>query len=308
MKTLAYAAALATFGALCVTLPSSSQAASFDCSKAGSANEKAICGDAELSALDDKLGRAFRRARQAATDRRSFRAESDLQWRWREQNCHDRACLLDWYHRRQAELEALAPATLADASRLPQKTSRSTSAPAPALATVTPVQSAPVAVAATITPAAPVATVAPVAPAAQVVAPATPMASAAAPTGPAPLQLGLNTSQIAGVAPLGSMPWPHYVRMDRGEYFYEDPQAPDRQQLVGVRYFGVENGQYIIEAVSGDAVLRYTCSADCAYIGQLKLPGDIEKDMVIVKNDRTSLPSIIVNDAVNGLLAQSGVR
>ncbi len=294
MKTLAYAAALATFGALCVTLPSSSQAASFDCSKAGSANEKAICGDAELSALDDKLGRAFRRARQAATDRRSFRAESDLQWRWREQNCHDRACLLDWYHRRQAELEALAPDTLADASRLPQKTTRSPSAsvPALALAAVTPVQSAPVAVPAAMVSAAPA-------------APATPVAT---PTGPTPLQLGLNTAQIAGVAPLGSMPWPHYVRMDRGEYFYEDPQAPDRQQLVGVRYYGVENGQYIIEAVRGDAVLRYTCSADCAYIGQLKLPGDIEKDMVIVKNDRASLPSIIVNDAVNGLLAQSGVR
>lgn len=276
MKPLAYAAALATFGALCVTLPASSQAASFDCSKAGSANEKTICGDAELSALDDKLGLAFRRARQAASDRRSFRAESDLQWRWREDHCHERSCLLDWYHRRQAELEALAPEHLADATRLPVKAAHAMPAPAPALATVAPL--------------------------------AVPAPLPAGPSAPVPLQLGLNSAQIAGVAPLGSMPWPHYVRMERGEYFYEDPQAPDHQQLVGVRYYGVENGQYIIEAVRGDAVLRYTCSADCSYIGQLRLPGDIEKDMVIVKNDRASLPSIIVNDAVNGLLATSQSR
>ncbi len=270
MKPLAYAAALATFGALCVAHPSSSQAASFDCSKAGSANEKTICGDAELSALDDKLGLAFRRARQAASNRRSFRAESDLQWRWREDHCHDRSCLLDWYQRRQAELEALVPEHLADAGHVPVKLVHA--APAPALATVAP------------------------------------LAVPAPPSAPVPLQLALNSSQIAGVAPLGSMPWPHYVRMERGQYFYEDPQAPDQQQLVGVRYYGMENGQYIIEAVRGDAVLRYTCSADCSYIGQLRLPGDIEKDMVIVKNDRVSLPSIIVNDAVNGLLATSQSR
>ncbi|WP_343585472.1 hypothetical protein [Herbaspirillum sp.] len=220
-------------------------AASFDCGKAGSANEKIICGDAELSALDDKLGRAFRLARMRAADKRAFSADSDRQWSWREQNCHERGCLADWYRRRQAELQAQAAA--------------------PVLAQVQP-------------------------------APAE------------PLRLGLNDAQIAGIAPAGAMPWPHYVRVDKGQYFYEDRQAGGVASLVGVRYYGVENGQHIIEASRGNAVLRYTCSADCAYIGELALPGDIEKDMVIVRNDRNSLPSLIVNDAVNGLLVPSGVH
>lgn len=239
-------------------------AASFDCSKAGSANEKIICGDTGLSALDDKLGQVFHQARKRAADKHAFTADSDKQWRWREQNCRDRACLTDWYRRRQSELQALADNAIPVAASLPQH-----SVPA-ALASVKP------AMATTSTLA------------------------------EQPLHLGLNNAQMAGIAPAGAMPWPHYVRVDKGEYFYQDTQSGDAATLVGVRYYGVENGQYIIEASRGKAVLRYTCSADCAYIGQLTLPGDIEKDMVIVRNDRNSLPSLIVNDAVNGLLAPSG--
>ncbi|TQK03986.1 hypothetical protein FB599_3556 [Herbaspirillum sp. SJZ130] len=251
-KTILYAAA---FAAHCAFASAPAVAAGFDCSKAGSANEKTICGDSELSALDDQLGKAFRLARMHAADRRAFTIASDQQWRWREQNCRDRACLLDWYRRRQAELQAQAGSALAGDVRLPDK------------------------------------------------------AAAAAQTVRAePLRLKLNDVQIAGIAPPGAMPWPHYVRVDSGEYFYEDPQAGAAAALVGVRYYGIENGQYIIEASRGKAVLRYTCSADCAYIGQLALPGDIEKDMVIVRNDRNSLPSVIVNDAVNGLLAPTGAR
>lgn len=334
MKPLAYAAALATFGALCATLSPTVQAASFDCSKAGSANEKTICSDPELSHLDDQLGRAYRRARQAASDRRSFRVASDQQWLWREQNCHDRACLLSWYQRRQRELEALVPATLADATRLPVKLSPSGPAPVPALATMAPGSAAQATAAqpaespaqsaqpsaATIALAqaeiarahaaalsASAAPVAPVAPAAPAVPPPAAQAAQEA-VGSTPLRLRLNNAQIAGVAPAGAMPWPHYVRRAHGEYFYVDPEAADPHQLVSVRYYGIENGQYIIEAVRGDAVLRYTCSADCSYIGQLKLPGDVEKDMVIMKNDRASLPSLIVSDAVNGLLAEANTR
>lgn len=116
------------------------------------------------------------------------------------------------------------------------------------------------------------------------------------------LQLGLNTRQIEHLAPQGSMPWPHYARAERGQYFYQDPQAGAAQPLVAVRYYGIENGQYILEAVRGQTVLRYTCSADCPYISELTLPGDVEKDTIIVKNDRASLPGLIVSDAVNGLL------
>ncbi|MBP0597378.1 hypothetical protein J8I26_04635 [Herbaspirillum sp. LeCh32-8] len=288
MKSSLCAAAFAAGLVACVP----SLAASFDCARAGAANEKIICGDAELSALDDRLGKAFRQARQRAADRRAFSVESDKQWRWREQNCRDRACLLDWYHRRQAELEALAEGSITEAARIPPKGDKAdkadkpakiakADAPVPALAQVTPTQQA---------------------------IPAAPAAAARPTPEPSRLRLNLNASQIAGIAPAGANPWPHYMRVDQGQYYYEDPQGDAKGGLVSARYYGVENGQYIIEVNRGNAVLRYTCSADCTYIGQLALPGDIEKDMVIVRNDRNSLPSIIVTDAVNGLLAQSAVR
>jgi len=238
------------------------RAASFDCSRAGSANEKTICRDAELSALDDQLGRTYRRAREMAGDVRAFRSTSDAQWRWREEHCRDRDCLLAWYQRRQGELQALAVPTAND------KPKAAASAPAPALAAVAPHQ--------------PESIPLPVVPT---------------------LRLALDTRQIDHLAPAGSMPWPHYARAEHGQYFYRDPDAGDTQPLVAVRYYGMENGQYILEAVRGQTVLRYTCSADCRYIAQLVLPGDVEKDTVIVSNDRASLPALIVADALNGLLA-----
>ncbi len=266
MHTLARCSALLAFSALSALAWHSAHAASFDCAKAGSANEKMICADPQLSSMDDRLGQLFRQARAHAADKRAWRAQSDLQWRWREQNCRDYACLLAWYQRRSAELQAqasAAPATLL------------ATAPAPALAHAAP------------------------APAVAAV----PSAPAALPR----LHLGLNAAQVAAIAPAGTSPWPHYVRVERGQYFYEDPATPERQ-LVGVRYYGMEHGQYILEAVRGQTVLRYTCSDDCSYIGQLSLPGDVEKDTVIVSNDRTSLPALIVGDAMNGLLAPSSAR
>lgn len=137
---------------------------------------------------------------------------------------------------------------------------------------------------------------------AKAAAPAAAPVATVAPPAAQSLRLGLNTRQIEHLAPEGSMPWPHYTRAERGQYFYQDPQAGAAQPLVAVRYYGIENGQYILEAVRGQTVLRYTCSADCPYISELTLPGDVEKDTVIVKNDRASLPGLIVSDAVNGLL------
>lgn len=264
MKTLPLILLLSSASLLgALELPSAG-AASFDCSKAGSANEKTICRDAELSALDDQLGHAYRRARQAAVDQRAFRTASDAQWRWREDNCRDRACLLAWYQRRQTELEAQAAPAIAAALLTAKGNATS---PAPALLAVPPAQA--------------------------------PLAAPAAPG----LRLGLDARQIDHLAPAGSTPWPHYARAERGQYFYRDPEAGETQALVAVRYYGIENGQYILEAVRGQTVLRYTCSADCRYIAQLALPGDVEKDTVIVSNDRASLPGLIVSDAVNGLLA-----
>ncbi|WP_433694694.1 lysozyme inhibitor LprI family protein [Herbaspirillum seropedicae] len=268
MHTLARYSALLTFTALSALAWHSTRAASFDCAKAGSSNEKMICADAQLSALDDRLGALFRQARASALDKRALRADADQHWRWREQHCRDRSCLLAWYQRRSIELQAQANAA-------------SASDPAPALAHRAPKDAA--------------------------LAVNRPEAAVLTQSPQSPLQLGLNASQLAAIAPPGASPWPHYVRVEHGQYFYEDPQTPERQ-LVGVRYYGMEHGQYILEAVRGQTVLRYTCSDDCSYIGQLSLPGDVEKDTVIVSNDRHSLPALIVSDAMNGLLAPSMTR
>lgn len=250
MNKLSHFALPALPALLTLLVTSGSLAASFDCGKAASRNEKTICGDAQLSAMDDALGRVFRQARDMAPDKRAFRAASDAQWRWREQHCSDRACLLDWYRRRQAELSAAAGrGDIGDQDKA--------AVPVPL---------------------------------------------------PQALRLGLDARQIDGLAPAGSMPWPHYTRVERGTYFYRDPDADASQQLVSVRYYGVEHGQTILEAVRGQTVLRYTCSSDCRYIAQLVLPGDVEKDSVILANDHHSLPSLIVGDALNGLLVPATVR
>ena len=126
---------------------------------------------------------------------------------------------------------------------------------------------------------------------------------------PSTLQLALSSTQIDGVAPEGAAARPHYISAERGEYIYTDPDAKEGDTLaatVSVHYLGIENGQYILEAKRANVYTRYTCSADCALIGALQLPGDVEKDMVILKNDHTSLPSQMVSDAINGLLAESG--
>jgi uncharacterized protein len=94
--------------ALALLAPTTARATSFDCSKGHSATEQIICHDADLSTLDDKLGDLFRQARRTVADRRAFLADSNAKWSWREANCTDKRCLMDWYTRRIAELARLA--------------------------------------------------------------------------------------------------------------------------------------------------------------------------------------------------------
>lgn len=78
---------------------------SFDCGKARSAAEKAICADEELAQADRALGRLHARAKAQAPDAAEFQRRSDEAWRWRESNCRgDRECLRDWYEQRREEL------------------------------------------------------------------------------------------------------------------------------------------------------------------------------------------------------------
>lgn len=311
--------------AQCILLTSPAMSASFDCSKNGSSNEKIICTDPELSAMDDQLAKIFKQARKKASDRRAFNAASDEQWLWREKNCHSRECLVDWYRKRQAELKANLDAAIAAEKSVSDTPATANIAPAQVVAaplsSLAP--SAQLAVAkaeASLTPqnktdgktdkksdSKPTSKPAP-----KMIGQGTAATdNTAQATSPQILKLALNSVQIDGVAPEGASARPHYISAERGEYIYTDPDAKEGDSTaarVSVHYLGIENGQYILEAKRANVYTRYTCSADCALIGALQLPGDVEKDMVILKNDHTSLVSQMVADAINGLLAESGKR
>lgn len=78
---------------------------SFDCARARSPSERAICSDAELAQLDRDLGRLHARARDSAGDSVAFRRQNDREWRRREATCRgDRECLRRWYDRRRDQL------------------------------------------------------------------------------------------------------------------------------------------------------------------------------------------------------------
>lgn len=80
---------------------------SFDCSKARSDSEKLICADSDLSALDNELNQIYRKAKEAAFDKKQFRNDAVMEWKWRDKNCHEKSCLMRWYAKRKQEL--LAP-------------------------------------------------------------------------------------------------------------------------------------------------------------------------------------------------------
>ncbi len=81
-------------------------AASFKCPHNASASERLICGDPQLSALDDKLAVVYRLAKDAAPVPDAIEADRVAQWQWRQHNCADKACVADWYERRIRELGA----------------------------------------------------------------------------------------------------------------------------------------------------------------------------------------------------------
>jgi len=86
------------------------QAASFPCDKARSAIEKAICADADVSALDEHLGQYYAAARSALKAAGSCLANDQRNWlRTRRDACKDAACLRQAYLQRLAELDPLQP-------------------------------------------------------------------------------------------------------------------------------------------------------------------------------------------------------
>jgi uncharacterized protein len=92
--------------AICLVLVPSARAASFDCAKASSFVEKAICSDKELSGMDDQLARLYKAARGAASNA-ALEAEQKA-WLSSRDQCPDAACLKKAYADRIAALSGPA--------------------------------------------------------------------------------------------------------------------------------------------------------------------------------------------------------
>jgi uncharacterized protein len=85
-------------------------AASFPCEKAQSRIEKAICADAEVSDLDEYLGRYYAGARAALREAAPCLVADQKQWLSSVRNaCQDAACLKKAYLERLGELHAIQP-------------------------------------------------------------------------------------------------------------------------------------------------------------------------------------------------------
>ncbi|MFC5741454.1 lysozyme inhibitor LprI family protein [Dyella tabacisoli] len=92
-------------------LPLSAYAASFDCGKAASAAEKAICADATLSQQDSDLAAAWKQALARGGDTAALKT-SQRDWLKQRDTCgSDTRCLGDSYRRRQQALGAARPST-----------------------------------------------------------------------------------------------------------------------------------------------------------------------------------------------------
>jgi uncharacterized protein len=81
-----------------------SSAASFDCRKAATDIERRVCAEPALSALDEKLDRAYREALDAAADKETIR-RAQREWLTELRNrCPDANCLKGVYEARLAAL------------------------------------------------------------------------------------------------------------------------------------------------------------------------------------------------------------
>ncbi|HMV40066.1 MAG TPA: lysozyme inhibitor LprI family protein [Plasticicumulans sp.] len=85
-------------------------AASFDCTRAGTLVEQAICSNPELSDLDDAMSNAYREALAQAADAAVVQA-TQRRWLSEVRNpCRNTGCLRSAYRTRIRELAAVSPA------------------------------------------------------------------------------------------------------------------------------------------------------------------------------------------------------
>ncbi len=102
---------MALFATNLMALVPSVQAASFDCEKAQSKVERMICGDTELSRLDDELGEAYEDALEGNSNAANVR-NAQKQWIKERNRCQEAACLSTLYRQQTiALINATEPAT-----------------------------------------------------------------------------------------------------------------------------------------------------------------------------------------------------
>ena len=83
------------------------QAASFNCERAQTATEKAVCKHSELNDADVKMATSYNILRKLVPmGTRSLIQEEQVKWLQLRNQCHDNAnCLLDVYKMRQQKLD-----------------------------------------------------------------------------------------------------------------------------------------------------------------------------------------------------------
>ena len=113
MKAVRYTTFL---GLVALAFPALNQSASFDCAKGTTLVEKTICADAQLSARDDALMEAYKRALVESKDANRIKAVQRAWLKNVRNKCQDVNCLFSAYDQRIAELGGKTK-TLAKVSR-----------------------------------------------------------------------------------------------------------------------------------------------------------------------------------------------
>lgn len=80
-------------------------AASFDCAKAKSPAEKAVCADPALSSLDEQLAAAYKTALGKAKDKAALKARQFTWMREERDVCKDKACFAEAYEKKLVALQ-----------------------------------------------------------------------------------------------------------------------------------------------------------------------------------------------------------
>ncbi|MCK0166828.1 lysozyme inhibitor LprI family protein [Jannaschia sp. S6380] len=106
----------------CLAAPAAAQQPSYDCTRAGTPTEHAVCGDSALARLDVQMADLYRATarRTEGNARRGLRAEQLLWQQWRNTCGGDTACLARRYRERIADFDpsaAVQPTTPAPGVR-----------------------------------------------------------------------------------------------------------------------------------------------------------------------------------------------